>query len=625
MKRLSLPALVLLAACGGGAGFPTAGPDRAATRMTDAEIRDIAEILRMEDHRNWDPAIADRLSESPSIEVRRRLVTAGGRIGDPAAMPLLTAAINEDPAAAVRADAAFALGELGDSSALALSSLRRAAPPDWAPVRPAETDVVVEVVAALGRIGSERARRDVADALRALSPIQGPHARRIAAEALLASWRFGDGPGRTLPIVPFLREDDPEIRWRAAYALMRMGGHDGARRLLGAFDDSEHRVRANAARALSAQRADSAGVRDSALVVLTIALDDSHPHVRINALRSLAGYGDDAPLDRMVARLADDPAVAVAAAGAIADLGQRAAGALAAAATRATAPVAVRAAAVAGVAALEPDRARPILDDWSRGDFGSRYAAARSLGALGWARVADAIERLARDRDPRVAVAAVGSAAAIFADSSRPAADRAAARSLLDEMAGSPDAVVQTAATEALRGGPESDTPARALEELPFYEDVVRRYIAAPLAGQGRPRAVINTAAGEIVVELLAEEAPLTVHNFATLAGDGFYDEGVWHRVVPNFVLQDGAPAGYPNGGPGWSIRDEINRARYQRGTMGMALSGPDTGGSQWFIAHSPQPHLDGGYTVFGRVVDGMETADRVLQGDPIHSIRIRP
>ncbi|MDX1675650.1 MAG: peptidylprolyl isomerase, partial [Longimicrobiales bacterium] len=98
---------------------------------------------------------------------------------------------------------------------------------------------------------------------------------------------------------------------------------------------------------------------------------------------------------------------------------------------------------------------------------------------------------------------------------------------------------------------------------------------------------------------------------------------GVWHRVVPNFVLQDGAPAGDPGGGPGWTIRDEINPARHDRGILGMALSGPDTGGSQWYITHSPQPHLDGlGFTVFGRVVEGLDVADRVIQGDAIAAVR---
>jgi cyclophilin family peptidyl-prolyl cis-trans isomerase len=92
--------------------------------------------------------------------------------------------------------------------------------------------------------------------------------------------------------------------------------------------------------------------------------------------------------------------------------------------------------------------------------------------------------------------------------------------------------------------------------------------------------------------------------------------------VVPNFVIQDGDPRGDGSGGPGYAIRDEINPLRYLRGTLGMALSGPDTGGSQYFITHSPQPHLDGGYTVFGRVTADMDAVDRVTQEDPITFIR---
>ena len=133
---------------------------------------------------------------------------------------------------------------------------------------------------------------------------------------------------------------------------------------------------------------------------------------------------------------------------------------------------------------------------------------------------------------------------------------------------------------------------------------------------------MIETNRGRIEVELFADDAPLTVRSFLELAERGFFDGQEWPRVVPNFVIQGGDPRGDTSGGPGYSIRDEINRHTYLRGTLGMALSGPDTGGSQWFITHSPQPHLDGTYTVFGRVVRGMEVADDILPGDRI--IRIR-
>ena len=136
-------------------------------------------------------------------------------------------------------------------------------------------------------------------------------------------------------------------------------------------------------------------------------------------------------------------------------------------------------------------------------------------------------------------------------------------------------------------------------------------------------RVVFETAAGSFEARLFTRDAPLTCWNFTQLANDGFYDNGAWHRVVPDFVLQDGCPRGDGWGGPPHQIRCEVNRHRYERGAMGMALSGKDTGGSQFFFTHSEQPHLDGGYTVFGEIVRNRQVADLVAQGDAIQSIRV--
>jgi cyclophilin family peptidyl-prolyl cis-trans isomerase/HEAT repeat protein len=136
-------------------------------------------------------------------------------------------------------------------------------------------------------------------------------------------------------------------------------------------------------------------------------------------------------------------------------------------------------------------------------------------------------------------------------------------------------------------------------------------------------RAVVNTNKGAFIIELLADEAPLNVDNFVQLAQKGYFDNVTFHRVVPNFVVQGGDPRGDGNGGPGYQIRCEINEVPYERGAVGMALSGKDTGGSQWFVTHSPQPHLDGGYTVFGRVVSGMEVVDQIARGDRIRTISV--
>jgi len=137
-------------------------------------------------------------------------------------------------------------------------------------------------------------------------------------------------------------------------------------------------------------------------------------------------------------------------------------------------------------------------------------------------------------------------------------------------------------------------------------------------------RAVVTTNKGSFTIDLLPEAAPLTVDNFVQLAQRDYFRNITIHRVVPNFVIQDGDPRGDGNGGPGYTIRCEINQVPYDRAAVGMALSGKDTGGSQWFVTHSPQPHLDGGYTVFGRVVTGMDVVDRIARGDVIQSVVIK-
>jgi cyclophilin family peptidyl-prolyl cis-trans isomerase len=149
------------------------------------------------------------------------------------------------------------------------------------------------------------------------------------------------------------------------------------------------------------------------------------------------------------------------------------------------------------------------------------------------------------------------------------------------------------------------------------YEEIVR-WSRTPHT------ATIHMTRGKIELALTTQDAPMTAWNFAQLAKKKFFDNSSFMRVVPNFVIQGGDPRNDMNGGPGYAIRDEINLQKYTRGAVGMALSGPDTGGSQFFIAHSPQPHLDGGYTIFGRVYDGMNAVvDQTERGDRVLTITI--
>jgi len=138
-------------------------------------------------------------------------------------------------------------------------------------------------------------------------------------------------------------------------------------------------------------------------------------------------------------------------------------------------------------------------------------------------------------------------------------------------------------------------------------------------------RASIETDKGTIDLKLYPEHAPKTVNNFVTLARDGFYDGLVFHRVISNFMIQGGDPTGSGRGGPGYQFEDEVrdNPLKHETGSLSMANAGPNTNGSQFFITHGPQPHLNGRHTVFGRVMNGQEVVDAIEQGDRMLRVTI--
>jgi cyclophilin family peptidyl-prolyl cis-trans isomerase len=127
--------------------------------------------------------------------------------------------------------------------------------------------------------------------------------------------------------------------------------------------------------------------------------------------------------------------------------------------------------------------------------------------------------------------------------------------------------------------------------------------------------ATLHTNHGAIAVELFDEDAPKTVANFVKLANDGFYDGVIFHRVIPDFMIQGGDPTGTGTGGPGYTFEDEINPHKVERGALAMANAGPDTNGSQFFVVTTQAaPWLDGKHTVFGRVTDGMDVVDTISE-----------
>lgn len=135
-------------------------------------------------------------------------------------------------------------------------------------------------------------------------------------------------------------------------------------------------------------------------------------------------------------------------------------------------------------------------------------------------------------------------------------------------------------------------------------------------------RAIMETSKGTINLDLFDQDAPNTVANFVKLSKDGFYDGLNFHRVIPNFMVQGGCPHGTGTGGPGYKIKCEINDNKHQAGSLSMAHAGKDTGGSQFFICHEAQPHLDGIHTVFGKTED-MDVVNAIAKGDEIVSVKI--
>jgi cyclophilin family peptidyl-prolyl cis-trans isomerase len=278
----------------------------------------------------------------------------------------------------------------------------------------------------------------------------------------------------------------------------------------------------------------------------------------------------------------------------------------------------VVAAALRALGALKVPNLAPLLREHLGGDdLGVRATAASIVGELrpvgGEAWLVEAWQR-ARSDASYVARAATLGALARYGIG--------AARTTLEEALADPDWAVRVRAATLLR---ELDPRAEvgAMRPSPTRWAAAAYEAPALVAPPYSPQAYIDTRKGTVQIELHVLDAPLTVAGFLELARKGFFDGLPIHRVVPNFVVQDGDPRGDGEGGPGYTIRDEINGRPYLRGTVGMALDWADTGGSQYFITHGPQPHLDGRYTVFGTVVGGMEVVDRLEQWDVIDRVRV--
>ena len=272
-----------------------------------------------------------------------------------------------------------------------------------------------------------------------------------------------------------------------------------------------------------------------------------------------------------------------------------------------------------------PDVERVLLDQLASDDVVIRKTAATLLGELG--SEADSVELESE------IVAALIQAFEVAKDD----ASYLARAAILDALTALGGTAAQTTLTDALS---DADWAARlrAAEGLAVlmpdgsHTDAIRPapgrrsvdftapHLVKPTVS---PHVYVETDHGTIEFELSVIDAPVTADNFVMLARSGFYDGLTFHRVVPNYVVQGGDPRGDSEGGPGYTLRDELNQLPYLRGTVGIALDWQDTGGSQFFITHSPQPDLDGRYTAFARVVDGMDVVDQIRPGDVIRRVLV--
>jgi len=624
----------------------------------------MAEIIHLEDQRLLSDQLKRYLHDN-DMDIRARAALAVGRIEGEGSGKLLFAMLS-DSAIDVAVMSAFALGLTGEKEFSArLLDVAFDLP----------SAVGAEAVEAAGRL-ADSSMIGVADALVKYFSHPSPDVREAACMALYRAGTKSKGGD----IVTFIEnEPDELVRKAALYALARLGVNEAAQVFVKFLADSDPFVRSLAVRGLGSVQS------DEAVHLLAISLNDADKGVVAEAIAGLAKKKGEEAHTQFARKLEKekDEKLVVALLNALRrqknDRGVEAALSI----LQTEPPSNIVAAGVKYIASIRKGRAVNLIDSLvAKGDPYVMAACAKAFGLVGGKNVVPRLAVLFNDEDPMVrhhafeALMKVDSGNADFylrkalADPdyvlvaaaleqigkrklkqylpvmntmmTRGAeVDVQVRRTLLDGVqpflaedqhdttaldimyAGllDPEYVVRRQAATLFRDLLGEDKFA-ALQ--PPDTRISKRRIAKAIDRfQTNPQATIVTSKGEIEIALYFDAAPLTVLNFIELARDGFYNGLTFHRVVPNFVVQGGDPRGDGWGGPPYYLRCEYSDEPFRRGTVGMATSGKDTGGSQFFITLSPQPHLEGRYTVFGQVQFGMEVVDQIIVGDLIETILI--
>lgn len=659
-----------------GACAPRVVPIPVEAPVVSAQLD--ARLLAMTDQRLRDTVLIDEVLRDASAVRRARAALAIGQVQMRQRYPVLRRLL-VDADTSIAANAAFALGLAKDSAAVIALERALAGAPDA---------VAREAAWALGEIGDPArgvllAALGDGNPRQTLASLASQRSAAVRAELLMALVKL-----RQIPVfaaTPWLADTATIVARAAAYVIGRPRIAAGLSALLPSARHPDEFVRQQVARALTrGSTGDSLASR--ARSALGRLVGDQSPRVRAIAVISLATFGPDVRADLERALSDADANVRVAAAqgagsvfasDALAwqrsweqDTTYMVRRSLLAAARRGgisslsgaetewqrspdwrrrhaviearVADPKVDAMAVARMFISDNDgRVRSVALDAIASRAGDDTSArsvllrgltdvdlrARATSASALSRAArgtevsavlDAYALAARDTDGDARIAAIRYlASAWLRDSAR---FDASALSRLAAISVPPD-TAERAAAERLT--PLASWRGASAAARPFaeYERIARRLLAP---GARQPVAVIVTERGEITMDLLGADAPMVVDAFMKLAEQGYYRETRFHRVVPGFVAQDGDPRGDGSGGPGFAVRDALSRQRHERGSLGLATSGPDTGGSQYYLCLSAQPHLDGHYTVFGHLRTGLTELDRVVQGDRVLRIEIR-
>jgi len=655
---------------------PKAPPPRVLTRI-DRLVR----IMALEDTRSLGGGELDRLLRDPDRGVRRRAALAAARIGDPSLLPTLFDLMN-DQEPLIRQMAAFALGSLGDRGAVdrlvaslgdsdpvvrgrAAEALGRigdpragpelarfvlAAMPKGAPLVTVRGDDPSSVndpwmelrlaVLALGRLKDARSAE--------LALVDGGKTRFDWWAATWVAMRT-ESPG----LKPVLRaaalSNDPLSRALAARGLGALKDPSVVDLLVTLARDPQENVAVSALRALGilgdargvpaaggALTSSSVVVQREALAALALLPPDRtlrsrivpmvghrEPWIRAAALGALA-HTDRDDFALVLSGIDPDPVwwVRSSLATALADLGDEASVSILFGMLKDEDARVIPAVLAALRRARGADSADTLKRHLEHPDFVVRAAAAEGLAALGTGGLTPVLTAAYRRglSDPEID-ARIAALTALAAQKDE------AARSVLQEAARTdPARVVRESAARALaalgESPPPDPGPGPARPDLD-YRLALLPYDPVPGVALWSPRAFLHTRHGTIEILLDVVDTPLTTTSFIDLARRGFYDGLVFHRVDSNFVVQGGCPRGDGNGGPGYTLRSEVSGRPFGRGAVGLAQSGKDTGGSQFFITLSPQPPLDGSYPLFGTVVAGMDVVEKVRPGDVIERVEI--